>query len=369
MSLDDRLITVAIHTCEHAIALKEKLESAGLFVTLQNINLEHPVVASGMRVRIREHDLPKALLIIENDESTPHPVESCTSSQEILVPVDFSAYSFEACLVAHHIAAAHDAAVTILYSYYTPLHATSTQLSDALTYDQPVPDSSEEAVEMARRQLLQLRKSIDRKLPATISGKVKTNVVIARGVPEDAINQYSKEHSPLLIVMGTRGTNKKERDLVGSVTAEVLDTCRRPVLTIPEGFTASDIVDIGNVLYFCNGEQSDILAMQRLHELIGEQFRHVTLAHFEWKRSNINSETLRALCNYCTDHFPGSAFSAAEVPVKTSEDICSRIESDDRIGLIALPSKRKSAFARLFNPGMAHRLLFKADIPMIVIPV
>ena len=47
-----RLITVAIHTYDRAIELKNLLEKEGIEVLLQNVNLEHPTVSSGVRVRI-----------------------------------------------------------------------------------------------------------------------------------------------------------------------------------------------------------------------------------------------------------------------------------------------------------------------------
>ena len=43
---DDRLITVAIHTYDHAVALKNLLESEGVNAVLQNVNLNHPAVSS-----------------------------------------------------------------------------------------------------------------------------------------------------------------------------------------------------------------------------------------------------------------------------------------------------------------------------------
>ena len=68
MSSDTRYITVAIHTYEKAIALRALLESEGIAVELNNVNLEVPGFSSGVRVRIPETDLPLALRIIENKE-------------------------------------------------------------------------------------------------------------------------------------------------------------------------------------------------------------------------------------------------------------------------------------------------------------
>ncbi len=63
-----RFITVAIHTYERALSLRSILENEGIEVELNNVNLEVPGLSSGVRVRIREEDLPLALRIIENAE-------------------------------------------------------------------------------------------------------------------------------------------------------------------------------------------------------------------------------------------------------------------------------------------------------------
>ena len=91
---EDRLITVAIHTYDHAVALKNMLEREGVTAVLHNVNLSTPVVSSGVRVRIKESDLPQALRIIENSEIFA-PKKECAQSADdaepiILVPVDFS---------------------------------------------------------------------------------------------------------------------------------------------------------------------------------------------------------------------------------------------------------------------------------------
>ena len=50
---DDKLITLAIHTYEKAQIIKGILESEGIPVVIQNVNLVQPVVSSGVRIRKR----------------------------------------------------------------------------------------------------------------------------------------------------------------------------------------------------------------------------------------------------------------------------------------------------------------------------
>lgn len=58
---------MAIHTYPKALILKGVLESQGIAVVIQNVNLLKPVISPGVRVRIHEKDLPHALEILETD--------------------------------------------------------------------------------------------------------------------------------------------------------------------------------------------------------------------------------------------------------------------------------------------------------------
>ena len=50
--MEDRLVTLAIHTYEKAVILKSILETEGIEVYIQNVNQIQPVVSAGVRVRI-----------------------------------------------------------------------------------------------------------------------------------------------------------------------------------------------------------------------------------------------------------------------------------------------------------------------------
>ena len=121
--LSDRLITVAIHTYDRAHQLKTLLESEGIAVTLQNVNLTNPSISAGIRVRIKECDLPQALRIIENIEIlAPEAVHTLhdETHPSILVPVDFSDSSLKAALVAFRIAASLKVDIHLLHTYVDP---------------------------------------------------------------------------------------------------------------------------------------------------------------------------------------------------------------------------------------------------------
>ncbi len=368
---EDRLITVAIHTYEHAIQLKNLLEGEGVPVVLHNVNLSHPVVSSGVRVRIKESDLPLALRIIENTEIFPRPDTPSSATQKaIVVPIDFSPHSTNACDIAFQLASRHKASIKLLHAYLDPDIAGDGQIDDSMTYDVANAELHD-ALDMESKKLMKefsakLRQRIKlSELPA-----VKFTTEVAEGVPEEVIVEYAKENNPEMIVMGTRGTDTKEKQLIGSVTAEVLDSCRRPVFTVPESTTLDRIADINHVVFFCNLDQEDLLALDALYRLLSEERLDVTIVHVPSKKAvrDVGAASEK-LMGYCTEHYPRFHFKTEQVTLPGIVDDFKAIEQQQQVDLIAIPNKKKNIFARLFNPSLAHRLLFHSDIPMMVIPV
>ena len=64
--MEEKLVTLAILTYTKAQILKNVLENEGIETYIHNVNQIQPVVSSGVRLRIKESDLPRALKITES---------------------------------------------------------------------------------------------------------------------------------------------------------------------------------------------------------------------------------------------------------------------------------------------------------------
>lgn len=369
---EDRLITVAIHTYDKAVALKSLLEHEGLEAVLHNVNLSQPVVSSGVRVRIKETDLPLALRIIENAEifNQPNTSENETA-KTVLVPVDFSDYSFVASLLAFDIAFRHKAEILLLHSFINPAMTKRIQLTDSFSFE--LAESQE-----IQKQMMETSKNSMDAFCARLKEQIKNgNIpavkfrnIISEGVPEDVINEKAKEINPALIIMGTRGSGRKGEEMIGSVTAEVLDSCRYPVLSIPESVSLYQASDIGQVIFFSNLDQEDILALESLHRIFNDIHLNVTIIHIPGKKDrDDNRRATENLVEYCRNHYPDYTFEMEQIRLDNVLDDYRKISNNHKINLIVLPNKKRNVFSRFFNPSLAHKLLLHADIPMIVIPV
>lgn len=373
---EDRLITVAIHTYDHAVALKNMLEREGVTAVLHNVNLSTPVVSSGVRVRIKESDLPQALRIIENSEIFA-PKKDCAQTSDdaepiILVPVDFSDYSMKATVMAFDVAYRHKARIMLLHSFINPALSKRVQLTDSFSFELAESQEVGNALMRAARITMdlfetQLRQRIkDGEIPP-----VKFSNLITEGVPEDVINETAKTLSPILIVMGTRGADRKEEELIGSVTAEVLDSCKFPVFSIPENISLERVSDISHLIFFSNLEQEDLLAIEAIYRLFVHTPLEITIVHVPGKKelSSSDRKAIKSLVEYCRNHYPSFTFNSDEIALGTLGDDYRRIAREHKVNLVALPNKKRNVFFRFFNPSLAHKLLLHADIPMLVIPV
>ena len=374
---NDRLITLAIHTFDKAAQLKALLELEGVEATLQNVNLSSPVLSAGVRVRIKEGDLPLALRIIENPEIFGPGVAVASNSaaerQSILVPVDFSEKSVAAARLALTVAASGAASrVVLLNSFLVPHTNPLMNLGSSQTVDSAASDADEVRVSvvMAKAAGEEMHK-LERLLRAEIKRgnlpAVSFSTVVVQGLPEEAIGQYLKDHREVrLLLMGTRSVIKKSHDLAGSITAEVLNSCRVQALTLPEDSTMTGLNEVKSIAMLSHLEQEDFLMLDAVSRLLppdaAAQIRVICMPNDRYSKST-NDAARRALTEYCNEHFPNYSFTIVQ------HNRSSRRLEIDGADLVVLPSRKKNILARLFNPGAAHRLLFQADVPLLVVPV
>ncbi len=377
----ERFITLAIHTFHYANILKTKLEREGIEVRLQNVDLSAPQSSAGVRVRIKEADLPFALRIVENPDVFTLSNDA-KGNRVILVPVDFSPLSRQAVDVAFVLAAKLHVKIHLLHSYIDPYTPDSLQLTDMLTYETEEMLERKELQKVAEESMAEFSATLKKRIKHGEMPGVTFTTEITEGLPEQSIMQWSKTNSPSLIVMATRGVETKDRELIGSVTAEVLDTVRFPILTVPPHATrCNERVDYArlisegfrNITMFVTFEQDDYLTLDALQRFeLGRNNINISFVKLANKDKGYNARTYHDLLNYAEKRYPECHFSVSMMTIKDMIDYFKEQESspDNRMpDLIVVPNKRKNAFTRLFNPGIAHRLLFHSDVPMMVVPV
>jgi nucleotide-binding universal stress UspA family protein len=370
--MDGKLVTLAIHTPEKAHILSAVLESEGIAVSIEEVDDSQPNSSPGVRVRIREHDLAKALNVVENRHlfsyNEPETYRTDDGRKRILVPVDFSDYSLKACRIAFNMAKEINAKVKILHVYFNPYYPTALPMAEVFAYQAKDDSSFQNIIEKVRTDIKLLCNTIDEKIASGAFPAVNYSYVLREGLPEEEIVSFAKEYKPAMIVMGTRGKDQKDADLIGSVTAEVIEMTHIPVLAIPENAQFADIREVKNIAFLTNFSHRDLLSIDLLMNFVKDYSLKVHLTHFanrkkdEW--DEIKMEGIKA---YFKKKYPeietdytlidsGDILASMDAYVKKAE-----------IDIIALTTAKRNIFARMFSPSISRKMLFYSDTPILVL--
>ncbi len=375
---EDKLITLAILTYSKAQILKSVLESEGIESYIHNVNLIQPVISSGVRVRIKESDLPRALKIIESSSWLSAEVldeKSADSKSEevpkVLVPVDFSNYSLKACDFGFDVASRMHAEVVLLHVHFTPIYIPTLQY-DTETYHIPSAHDATTVrgmIENVNKQLNQLSKDVAEKIEKGEYPNVKYTCVLREGIPEEEILYYIRQEKPLIVVMGTRGEHQKDLDLIGSVTAEVIERSRSFVYAIPENAPKKSLKDIRKIAMFTSFDQRDLIAFDSLITTFKDNQFEVSFIHVnshEEKRT-WNEIKLAGIKEYFKKQYPQLEFTYLNIDEEHLLGNLDKFVQDNGIDVICTSNYRRNIFARLFNPSIARKMLFHSNTPILII--
>ena len=371
MGKQSKLITIAIHTYEKAVILKTLLEKEGIETVLHNVNLIQPVISSGVRVRIHEEDLPLALKIIESSSILKQGEDDASRSGTVFIPVDFSEYSMKACIIGFDFAHKLGGDVILFHTFIDHQYPAGLFPLESDEYESAPKEvkSRAEVERAANEKMNDFKAELNKNIVNGTMPDVEFSSIVTEGIPESEIISYSKEISPSIIVMGTRGKNKKEADLVGSVTAEVLDACRFPVFSVPENMAVDRVEGIKNVVFFSNLNRQDLLSFDVFAKLFNYDGLKVTIIPIVEKSEDEIAESLDAMLRYCKQHYLQYDFKAKYIGDNDFLDDFDEYVKNEGVDLIVIPNKKKNIFSRLFRPSMAHKMLFHSDTAMLVVPV
>lgn len=365
--MKDKLITVATHSFEKAQFIKMELGKEGIECVLSNINLIQGAFSGGVKVRVLEENREKSLAIIEKINEKLFSQESkIPTKREVLVPVDFSDYSLRACVFGAEIAHDMGAMLVLMHTYFSPVINTM-PYTEAFAFDINMDKSLQEIEEKAQTDMKHLVKHLKSEMSAKTGHSVKITTVVNEGIPEEEILSYSRKNNPLVIVMGTRGKNRKKDDLVGSVTAEVIDRAKVPVLAIPEDTPHKSAQDIKNLVYITQFDNNDFVAIAKLIKMVGNKDVVIHCIHMGQNSDDPwNEVKLKGMQDYLLKSHPGKSILCDFVE---GDDLVLSIEKivrDRKIDVIALTARKRNIIARMLNPGIARRMLFHTDTPLLV---
>ena len=374
--MEEKFVTLAILTYSKAQILKNVLANEGIEAYIHNVNLIQPVVSSGVRVRIMESDLPRALKIIESstwlaDEVVKEEIPDKEKPKKfILVPVDFSDYSMKACEFAFNFAAQIHVEVVLMHVYFSPVYMPSLQYATE-GYSMPVEDELgiKSVLDSVQNQLDKLTEIVDERIRTGEFPKVDYTCILREGVPEEEILHYARTKKPVMIVMGTRGKGMKEYGVIGSVTAEVIERSPVFVYAIPEKAKLMNFKEIHKVAFLTSFDQRDLVAFDSLITTFKDYPFEITFIHLnaDEQRRLWNEIKLAGIRDYFLKQYPDLKIN---YKVITEDHLLGNLDQyvkAENVDVLCISNYKRNVFARLFNPSIAKRMVFHSETPILII--
>jgi len=368
--MEDKLVTFAIHTYERALIIKNILESKGIEAFLHNVNLIQPEISAGVRIRIKESDLPAALKLIENLDfiyRNPDELEVPQKSTTILVPVDFSEYSIKAARFAFNMANNMGGNIVFLHTYFSPFYSGGMPVSDAFAFDENNIETMRQLTKKMHEDMELLTSNLEEEVEKGLLPDIRFISKFREGVPEEQILLYSKKYKPYILIIGTQGKGSKDHDFMGSVTSDIIDRSMVPVFTFPVKTPYESFDQIKNIGFITNFDQRDLVAFDSMVQLLKGYKYKVYFIHLSGDTDKWDEVQISGIKEYFKKQYPELDSSYCVIKGDNLIDGLNDFIIERQIDAITVTAQKRNIFSRLFNPSLAHKMLFHTDTPLFVL--
>lgn len=362
--MENKLITFAIHTKNKATILQNVLNNNGIKSQLEKVDKDANSNSSTdwYHVLVHKSDISKALNLVEGirlfNYNDPRNLHIDDGRKRILVAVDFSEYSRKACAIAFQVAKRMDAKVKILHVYNNVYFPLSFPFADTVRGEDNIG-----LLDKARKQILDWCLEIDQKIREGELPSVNYSYSIREGIPEEEIENFVKEYRPELLVLGTRGKDYNATKLVGDITADVIEMTNVPVLAVPAHIPIDTNTQNYHLVFLTNLNERDIASFDKLTEILKPYDDvKITLMHLniiDKRGAKWNKEELLKMKEFIDKRYPSLSihYKLIDTSAPKMSDAISDFVRENKVSVVALNTRRRNMFGRIFRPSLSRKVL------------
>lgn len=266
--------------------------------------------------------------------------------EKILVPTDFSECSLNALEYAIKMSEFTGGKICILHAYHVPFafpEAGNAVVSETVA---SIEKDVDEEFEMIRKRFSDY-----------ISSFCAFKKVASFGI--DAINAELQKDEYDLIVMGTKGASGLSEVIMGSVTANVIEAAKAPVICIPN---EARFEKIRNIAFACDYEEvhepKELETLKLLAKIFNARVHLVNVkekskaGHFE------EAMYFESFFSSIPHTHNSSRFRDFEAGINDF------VESND-IEMLAVMPRRKNVIQKIFGKSHTRKLAYHSKIPLL----
>lgn len=364
----ERIITIGRFAYSRALLLQSLLHDTGIESFLVHKGIVMP--PNYTDIRVKESDAKKAIILInesmkDSGTAKEQSLQSMMALRRILVPVDFSATSFNACKFACSLANKFKAEVKLLHVYFNPIIEVQ-PYSDFYDYQKKLSDSLKEIQEVAVENLEKLKNNLEEY--CTEKGYTHTSIStkFLAGLGVDEILYYSEKFKPFIIVMGTHGLTANAVHTFGKISDGVVRNSKVPVLALPAN-SSDNIDDVKSVMYAMDYDKSDYTAINRLIQMLSPIGISIKCVHFSFSRSKPwDAVKLEEFKSHFHEEYKDVDISFENI---VTGNIINGIETfirNNSIDALAAVTHKRTFIEKYINPSFSEKLFKSIKKPFFV---
>jgi nucleotide-binding universal stress UspA family protein len=269
--------------------------------------------------------------------------------KNILVPIDFSAASFNALSYAAFIANIFNARLTIVHAY------TSTSAYDE-SADAKVHNSRDELESANQKFLKREINGIARKFTIKIKG------IVQKGQPVKVINEVADALKADLIVLGMKGKGESNSWL-GSTTTAMIAKTSVPLLVIPKDASYQTIETMTLASDFEDGKLLSNFPL--LEMLIAKYDPFVHILNVQRNDSKLTHEMIAAKM---TGGLIWEKYNHA-FNIIVEDDIDEGINKflkKNKSDLLIMVARKRNFIAQIMDPSHTKKMTYQTKIPLLI---
>ncbi len=286
---------------------------------------------------------------------------------KILVPVNFSDYSLNALVYAITLAEKFRAGIFILHCFPDYVFLGEDKIEGSHISE---AEDLKSVIEKRDIESGEKLKKLTREIIASMSQNQKRNIQFEYrfeyGNPEDVIPLVSNKEGFDVVIMGTKTKGEPIKEALGSITNDVVQKAKAPVLAVPS-HSLVDHTRLGKVMFLLELNDRDFISLHRLIRLTSPFNAEVNaVLHCNSRADKNDIRKMDQLRTYCDTTYSNYNINFDIIMGKNFLKVIEQYISDNEIDLIAMTRRKRTVLRKFFIPSVTRKMLFNTNIPILI---
>lgn len=282
--------------------------------------------------------------------------------KNIFVPVDFSENAYQALEYAAQMAAACGAEITVAHIFEVRVTPDGINMPP-MEYVNELTEAKEEEIKNYMERFLSKvghPKYKDREGQVVFHTLVREGFLVSELVATATPDQYD------LIIMGTKGANGIARLLWGSLTAEVMEKAKIPVLAIPQNATYDK--GIQKITYATDLKLDETPNIETLRGFADQFDARLTCLHISTDTERVTEGAQRMLS--LEEKFYFTPISKLDFKLLRGERVEKSLKDYLKVeepDVIAMKPHQRNFIENLMHASMTRKMVLHTEIPLLTL--